>query len=100
MIKDFGQDSYTDEDWKLYFALEKLSERGRKNASLGINGDSTSSDFEVFKRADNGCLRNLVIFHQQGNEGCNNLGRSCSMSVDNVSEVSRFFEIFFELGTN
>ena|GEM_PF-4002640 len=38
-----------------------------------------------------------VVFYQWAKEGGENLGRSCTMSVDNVSEKCRLLETFFEI---
>ncbi len=97
MVKEYTDDDYTKEDWELFFVLEKIAERGREKAALRIKGDAPGRFFESFKRAENGNIRDLVVFHQQGHESTDNFSRSCSMSIDDIGEVIGLFEKFFKL---
>lgn len=88
---------WNEEDLKLIESLKRLAKNADGMPPLTIERRFSSSFLQLFKDAGHMLDRDLVIFYQWSKEGGEYLGRSCAMSVHDVSEKCRLLEAFFKV---
>lgn len=86
------------EEQRLRKALERISKRGDKMATLRSERRGTVLFFQLLQDLESHCSGHLCLFHQYSEKAGQDFGRSLAMRVDDVGEVVGLFEKFFELG--
>lgn len=88
---------WNEADLKLIESLKRLTKDTDGMPPLSVQRWLPGLRLQLLEDVSNLLDGDKVIFYQWTKEGGEDLGRSCTMSVDNVSEKCRLLETFFEI---